>query len=381
MRALGRLVAIVLLLAAGATAGWIGSVLLPPSPLQAVLNLDAGGQPGQRPGGARGQGASPVSVVGLIEAEFPERLRAVGTAMSQDAVEIRPQSDGPIVAIEVEPGQRVEAGRLMFRLESTQEEADVAVTEAVLEDLLRQSERAAAVGDAVSQARRDELRALVAGAEARLRAARYQLSTRTIRAPFAGVVGLIDLSVGALVERDTVLTTLDHTDRMKVSFTVPERYLGSLDLGLAAEIRSAGFSDIVFAGRLASIDTRVNPTTRTIRVEAQVENSEGRLRPGMFLVVDLALSPVRSLAVPDQALIVQGGDAYVFVAEGDKAKRVPVTIGRRRDGLVAISGDLSLEDKVVVAGQQRLRDGAAVTIVEDGAATPPSEVSARPEAG
>ena len=101
-----------------------------------------------------------MSVVGLIEAEFPERLRAVGTAMSQDAVEIRPQSDGPIVAIEVEPGERVEAGRVMFRLESTQEEADVAVTEAVLDDLLRQSERAAAVGDAVSQARRDELRAL-----------------------------------------------------------------------------------------------------------------------------------------------------------------------------------------------------------------------------
>ncbi len=162
-----------------------------------------------------------------------------------------------------------------------------------------------------------------------------------------------------------MITTLDDTSRIKLDFDVPEVFLARLQPGLTVTARSAAWPDDAFVGRVASVDTRVDPVSRTLTVRALVPNESGRLRPGMFLTVTLLKEDVTALVVPEQAIVPERSQQFVFVVGDDGVvERREVRSGRRRPGEVEILDGLAAGERVITEGTQKVRAGVTVRVVD-----------------
>jgi membrane fusion protein (multidrug efflux system) len=192
-----------------------------------------------------------------------------------------------------------------------------------------------------------------------------RLSDRIIRAPFSGRVGLRTVSPGQLARPGDVLATLDDISQIKVDFDVPETRINSLQVGTEVAIRSTAIPDQLYKATVRFVDTRIDPRSRSIRARAYISNSDGRLRPGMLMSVNLITPDRRMPAVPEVALLEEGNASFVFIAQSDgkdgqNAKRVPVSIGMRRDGFAEIMNGLPADALVITEGLVGLRDGQAI---------------------
>ena len=313
--------------------------------------------------GFAGAGPESVAVVTapVVQKPLAVEVEALGTARSNEAIDITAKSANTVISVRFEEGQLVRRGELLIELDGAQARADLAAAEAALaesksafarsRDLFAQA--------ALSQAQLEQIEATLLANEARVAAARARLSDTLIRAPFDGRMGLRRVSVGALVNPGAVITTLDDTRTMKVDFDVPEVFLAVLKAGLAVVAQSAAYTGESFSGEVESVDSRVDPVTRTIKVRARLPNPEGRLRPGMFLTVRVSREPLPGLVVPEQALVPERGKVYVFVLADARIARREVTIGRRVPGEVEITQGVAVGERVVVEGTQKVRDGAA----------------------
>lgn len=203
-----------------------------------------------------------------------------------------------------------------------------------------------------------------------------RLADRTIRAPFSGRLGLRTISAGQLARPGEPIATLDDISQIKVDFDVPETRMSSLQVGTPVVVRSAAVPDQLNRAVVRFVDTRIDPRSRTIRARAYVPNDNGMLRPGMLMSVDL-LSPARSMpAVPEIALVEEGNQSFVFLAEKKGngpdasmvAKRVPVMVGARREGYVEILDGLPVGAQIVAEGLVRLRDGQPIRVASPPAA-------------
>ncbi len=180
------------------------------------------------------------------------------------------------------------------------------------------------------------------------------------------------MSVGSYVRPGDPITTLDDMRLIKADFTVPERFLAVLAPGLAVEVEAAPFPDRKFEGRVASVDSRVNPVTRAVAVRAEIPNEEGVLKPGMLLAVTLVASERTALAVPESAIVPVRDQRFVFLVGADGvAQRVEVKTGLRKPGYVEILSGLSAGDAVVVEGTNKVIPGRPVQ-----AAPPPAPPTA-----
>lgn len=314
-----------------------------------------------------GGGAPPgVIVARATTIPFPLAIEALGTAKANESVEIRPQVTESIRAIHFEEGQRVEAGQILVELANLEARADVAVARANLVDLETQFRRARDLYETrtVSASDLDQRSAQRDAARAELDAAEARLAHSDVRAPFAGRVGLRNVSLGSLVTPQTIITTLDDTDAIKLDFDVPETWLARLERDLPVEAHSAAWPDKVFRGRVAAIDTRVDPLSRTVTVRALIPNEAGHLRPGMFLTVTVLREDVTALVLPEQAIVPEQSQQFVFVVGDDqRIEKREVRIGRRRPGQVEILAGLSDGERVVAEGTQKARPGEVVEIV------------------
>jgi membrane fusion protein (multidrug efflux system) len=216
----------------------------------------------------------------------------------------------------------------------------------------------------LSKAQFDQLEATLKANSARLEAARARLGDSVIRAPFNGRVGLRRVSVGTLISPGDVITTLDDTSVIKLDFSVPENFLATLREGLAVRATAPAFPGRAFAGKVASIDSRVDLNTRSVTVRALLSNEDGALRPGMFLNVTLANDERAALVIPEEALTPEAERQFVFVVNDGKAERREVRIGNRRPGSVEVLAGLVAGEKVIVEGTQKVRDGAPVRTTE-----------------
>jgi membrane fusion protein (multidrug efflux system) len=316
----------------------------------------------------RGASASPpgVIVARATTVPFPLAVEALGTAKANESVEIRPQVSQPIRAIHFEEGQRVEAGQILVELDNAEARADVAVARANLIDMENKFRRARDLYESrsVSASELDQRRAQRDAARAELNAAEARLSDSDVRAPFAGRVGLRYVSLGSLVTPQTIITTLDDTDTIKLDFDVPETWLARLARGLPVEARSAAWPDEGFRGLVASIDTRVDPVSRTVTVRALIPNEAEHLRPGMFLTVTLLREDVVALVVPEQAIVPEQSQQFVFVVgDAQRIEKREVRTGRRRPGQVEILAGLAEGERVVAEGTQKARAGKTVEVV------------------
>jgi membrane fusion protein, multidrug efflux system len=335
---------------------------LPVLILAVVLALGVAGPSSAGADAERGPG---VVVAPVVRVRFPLTVEALGNARANEAIEIRPQISEAVVAIRFEEGARVAAGQVLVELEDAEALAGVAAAKAALVDSESQFRRAdqllktkAVPASQVEQAaaRRDADRAALAAAEARL-------SETIVRAPFAGRVGLRRISLGSLVSPQTVITTLDDTDTIKLDFSVPETVLARLVTGLSIVARSAAWPDERFVGTVTTIDTRVDPVSRSLMVRAALPNPEGHLRAGMFLSVTLLREDVVALVVPEESLVPEQSRQFVWVVDAEeRVERRQVEIGRRRPGQVEVLGGLAPGERVIVEGTQKVSPGQVVQI-------------------
>ena len=333
-----------------------------------VLDQAGEGNASAAAGHGGGGGPVPVEVVTARTDTVERTVVAVGTTLARESVDVVAEVPGRIRSINFEEGQRVEEGDVLFELDRRREEAEVRELQAQVDDARVRYRRSRALfeDNSVSEAQVDEDRAALQTAEARLSAAETRLDERFIRAPFDGVTGLREISTGAYVTAGTPLTTLDDIASMRLEFSVPERFLGLLVPGLGVSAASVGFEDREFEGEVVRLGTRIDPVSRSVRVQSELDNEAGLLRPGMFMTVRLVLdSRDDAVMLPEEALLPEGERVFVFRINGETAERLEVRTGARRDGMVEITEGLAAGDLVVVAGLQRLRDGATVRITRD----------------
>ncbi|MFO1406811.1 MAG: efflux RND transporter periplasmic adaptor subunit [Steroidobacteraceae bacterium] len=319
------------------------------------------GKPGAAP-----SSKDPVAVVvAPVRVErLAQQIEALGTARANESVDVTAKVTNLVTAVHFAEGQSVARGALLVELDGAAARAQLAIADAAVKESRSQWKRSQELytTKALSEAQLDQIEATLRANEARVAAAQAQLDDTRVRAPFAGRTGLRRVSVGSLVNPGTVITTLDDTATIKLDFTVAETFLSALSPGLAITARSAAYPDRTFEGHVASVDSRVDPTTRSVIVRALIPNRDGVLKPGMFLTVRLSRGAADALVVPEQALVPEQGDVYVFVVKDAQAEKRRIRIGERRVGSVQVLEGLAAGEIVVTEGTQKLRDGLAVTV-------------------
>jgi membrane fusion protein, multidrug efflux system len=286
-----------------------------------------------------------------------------------------------VSAVHFQDGQKVLAGAPLVEMTNAEERAQLSemrsrVREARLQyDRARELVKDRTLAQSVTDARRRDYDT----AQAQLSAMQSRLKDRLIVAPFAGVLGLRQVSVGSLVQPSTVITTLDDIRRMKCDFTVPSAYMAMVREGLAMSAISDAYDGKVFEGKVVAVDSRLDETTRQVRVRAVIDNPEALLLPGLNVQVTLLGAPRKALVVPEGAIVPLGSEHYVYLAtstpEGMKAVRTKVVVRARHGALVEISSGLKEGDKVVSEGTMLLTDGKAVALRTDNA---PASAAAAP---
>jgi len=331
----------------------------------------AAGPPGAPAAAAPGRGALstravPVVTVPVVEAPMAVEIEALGTARANEAVEITSKAGNLVTAVRFQEGQRMERGEVLVELDGAQARADLAAARAALKESQSTWTRSQDLfaRQALSESQLEQIEATLRANEARVAAAEARVADTVIRAPFGGTVGLRRVSVGSLVNPGTVITTLDDISVMKLDFDVPETFISILEPGLEVEATSVAYPGRMFRGTVDSVDSRVDPVSRSVTVRALLPNAERLLKPGMFLSVRLSREPSPALVVPESAIVPERGAVYVFVVTGGQAERREVTIGRRQPGRVELLRGVAAGERVVVEGSQKIRDGSPVSELE-----------------
>ena len=295
-----------------------------------------------------------------------DEIQALGTARANESIEIRPRISSIVTRVAFTEGQLVREGDLLIELENSEVRAGLAVAEAALSEsrsIYNRSESLAST-QAISASSLEQLRAAMQVNEAEVAAAKARLANTVIRAPFTGRVGLRRVSPGGFVDNSTVITTLDDTDIIKLDFSIPETFLTVVADGMNIVARSLVYPGRTFAGTVESIDTRLDPVARSVRVRAVLANPDGALKPGMFLTIDLQRDRGEVLVAPEEAIVPERDEQYVFQVVNGKAVKRQVALGRRVPGLVEITGGISAGDTLITEGTHKVREGSEVEVVD-----------------
>jgi len=315
------------------------------------------------------QGPPPGVIIQRADSErFVDRVEALGTLKAYDSVAVTAKVTEIITKIHFTDSERVEAGEVLAAMTSAQEEAQLAEARATVREAKAQLERAEPLArrGVSSEAVLAERRRNYETALARVEAVKARLKDRKIVAPFSGLTGLRRISVGALVEPGTVITTIQNDKTMKLDFAVPSAFLSTLRPGLQIEARAAAYDGAVFKGTVSAVDNAVDEDTRSITVRAELPNSDGKLKAGMLMTVELMKNPRKAVVVPEQSLIMRGNQKFVYVidpqAEAPTVEQREVVLGARRPGKVEIVKGLSAGEAVVTHGIVKVRPGQKVRI-------------------
>jgi membrane fusion protein (multidrug efflux system) len=324
---------------------------------------------GMRNQGAMQQPPVTVAVATVEQSRWQPYLEAVGSLVATREVFVSLEIAGQIREILFESGASAAAGELLLQLDDSVDQAELKGLQA--ERRLAQLEFARAekllTDKLASQSNYDQAQARLQNADALLDAKRALIAKKAIRAPFPGVLGIRRVNVGQYLEPGAQIVSLQQLDPVYVDYALPERYISMVSPGQAVRVRVKAFPAESFTGRISAIDPRVDRNTRSARIRATLANPELRLSPGMFAEVQTLL-PERDnvLTVPEVAITYNPyGDAVFVVQEKNNelvVERRQVETGSVRDGRAEITAGLTTGERVVSAGQLKLRNGQQVVI-------------------
>ncbi len=301
-----------------------------------------------------------------------DTIAAPGTVKARESVTVTAKVSETVERVHFDSGDEVAAGATLVTLSGNQQQAALQAAEAAAKEAEQQYRRGSELvqQQLIARSQLDTQRATRDAAIARVAQMHADIGDRRIRAPFAGVLGIRQVSPGALVTPGTVVATLDDISRVHVDFQVPEVQLAHLAVGQKLAGTSAAWPGQSFEGEVSSIDARIDPNTRAVTVRGDFPNEERRLRPGMLMQVLVARPQREALVLPEIAVVQVGRDTFVWRVKDDgTVERATIAVGARRAGRVEVLQGLDPGDRIVVEGTGKLRPGAAVT--EDTAASPP----------
>ena len=316
----------------------------------------------------KGAAGLPVKVAAVRAGTISEEISAVGTLLANESVMIRPEREGRVAAIHFSEGQVVRKGTKLISLDTAEIEAQFAAITSEVSLNRSRLKRAEELHEKkfISAQALDDAREGMNQSFARQAEVKARLEKSTVLAPFEGVTGLRQVSPGAYVKAGQDVARLEGIGTLKLDFRVPELYLGKIKAGQEVQVRMDAFATETFRGEIYAIEPAVDEQTRTVLLRARVPNPGARLKPGMFARVVLVLE-VRenALILPEQALVPQGKDRFVYRLADGKAQMTKVELGLRRPGEVEVLKGLAAGDTIIVDGQLRLRDGAPVTVLSE----------------
>ena len=351
---------------AAASAGfWVGANRLPADPAAATAPAGTATAAASAQSGANGAPTT-VEATRVAVMAMPQSITAVGSLRSDESITVRPEVAGRISAILFKEGQQVGKGMMLVRLDPAINQAEVQQARANLKLAQTKYDRAVELSQRnfISGQAKDEAENNLRVAQAALSLVEARLAKTEIRAPFAGVIGLRVVSVGDYLKEGADIVNLESIDPLKVDFRVPEMYLSQVQQGQTLTVTLDALPGKKFEGKVFAVNPLVDAAGRAVVIRAIVRNTDTSLRPGMFARVNLITRAEKeALVIPEQAIVPQGEEQYVFRVVDGKVARVRVEIGQRREAKVEILKGLAANDVVVTAGQLKLRDGMAVTVI------------------
>ena len=308
-------------------------------------------------------------------------MEVVGNLKALDAIDVTSEINGIITKINFTEGQSIQKGEVLFLLDSNIEKAEITIQKADVDRwtaLLERRQRLARSAEKLSKTKNiartrldqlltDETEALaqLQIAKAKLIIAQNNLYKKIIKAPFNGVAGLKLKSIGEYLEPGEIVTSLDSIDPIELDFEVPESVISSLKIGTEINAFTRAWGDEVFTGIIKSVNTRVNLESRSITVRAEINNSNLKLKPGMFMMVKLPIiTRKNAIIVPEESVLTDGTQRTIYVIKDGVTKSKPVKLGQRLPGEVEVLEGIPSDAIVITGGIQKVRDGSKVIIRE-----------------
>jgi membrane fusion protein (multidrug efflux system) len=321
----------------------------------------------------------PAEVVSATEQNVPTYIEAVGTLKANESLIMRPEITGRVENITFTEGHQVDKNATlvqfdaaMYRAQVNEAKARVALSETEYKRLNKLFNNGA-----ISETEKDSALAQMQINEAQLEQAQVILEKMTLRAPFSGIVGLRQFSPGEYITAGADMLEIVDIDSMKLDFRIPEIYLPQVAQGQTLKINLSAFPGEVFEGKVTAISPQISEQGRNILVRALLPNKDKKLRPGLFAKVQLLVKEQNLIVIPEEAIIPQGNHFLVYLYKDDKVTPMPVQLGQRMQGSVAITG-INVGDVVITAGQLKLQPGAPITpIFVDGTA-PAKDLNKQP---
>ena len=317
-------------------------------------------------GGPKGPTAVITSPV--VSKAFGDTVEALGTTRANEMVVITADTAEKVTKIYFEEGQDVKKGDLLITLAKGEENAALKAAQATFSEARSSYNRAKnlqstqAISKATMQERLSTLnqsRAVIAGVSARL-------DKLAITAPFDGVLGLREVSVGALVQPSDIITTIDDISVIKVDFDVPSLFLPTLKKGLKVVGKTEAYGQREFVGEVQTVNTQVDPLTRTVKVRAVIPNEDRVLKPGLLMTINLVKNERQALVIPEEALVKRGQKNFVYIADEKEGKVTAVEkeieIGARRSGEIEVIDGLQENDQVINHGTLKIKNGTKIKV-------------------
>lgn len=309
---------------------------------------------------------TPVYVTLAKEGRVYDSVEALGTANATESVNITANVSDLLREIRFADGQQVSKGDVIAVLEQRELLAQLAASRARLEQENRELARLEGLlrDKAVPRQDYDQRLTSLEITKREVEEIEARIAYRTIVAPFDGVVGVRMISVGALVQPGQVITTLDDISSIKLDFTVPSAYLPSLKPRVAIEAESDALAGRVFRGKIESLNTRIDPVTRSVLVRAVLPNPDSQLKPGLLLRVRLIKNERTGIILPEESILQRQKNHYLLVVSepDNKIEERQVTVGARLPGRVEIVKGVDAGERVVVRGLNRVRPGQPVDV-------------------
>jgi RND family efflux transporter MFP subunit len=343
----------------------------------------ATGEKPQGSGSGRPSGPRMAVVVAPVTiATINDKLSAIGTGRANRSVTVNPYDSGRLTEMLVSSGEVVAKGSVVARLDSEAEEIAVDKAKIALEDAQARMERITALrkSNTVTAVQVTEAELAQGNARLALRESELKLERRSIRTPISGIVGILPVEAGNYVTTQTAILTVEDRSTITVDFWVAERFAGGISVGAPLSATPIARPDEILEGTVSAVDNRLDEQSRTLLVQARLDNAEDTLRPGMSFQVAMKFPGDAYPSVDPLAIQWGASGAFVWAVRDGKAEQVPVRIVQRNTESVLVAADLTEDDSVVTEGVHTVRNGAELLIASNRGGTPAETINDMPPA-
>jgi membrane fusion protein (multidrug efflux system) len=297
------------------------------------------------------------------QSEIIESLEALGSARAAESVILTVSVTEKVSKITFKQGQFVKKGQVLLTLANDEELAQFNVAKIELAEQKREYKRIESLvkQKSISGSELDRLQSSIDTARARIAQAEATLRDRVIKAPFDGLLGLRNVSVGALLTPGDQITTLDSVANLEMDFDLAEIYLPRISVGQTINALSVAYPELMFRGEIVTLDSRVNPNTRSIKVRAKIQNKDALLRPGMSLTLDLIDQQRVTKMLPEESVFMRANKHLVYKVSPEMiVSEQAIEIGIRQNGQVEVLSGLEVGNKIVLQGLLKVKTGSKV---------------------